>query len=333
MGERFEWSMDQARMGEMLRQAVYSGDRVTIDHLLRVKVNLEAGNEKGVTALHIAANAKDPEALTFLLGKKSDVECRDTEGFTPLIWAVNKGHAEVVEHLLSAKADPCTQTLYGGGQSALSMCAERGHLSCLSLLLEKRAEVDARNGGPSGATALMSASHRAEVEVMKLLIQRTARVNATDAEGWTPLFYASNSGGTQGSGGKEAVELLLTNKADPNALTEVSLMSACHVAAGRNAAEVVRKLRDACANLNQKTGKGQTALMVAACYGAADVVRTLLSKKGNPAATVVDVNLQNNSSESALALAEKYKHEEVSRLLVQAGAIATKAGKKKGKKK
>lgn len=336
MGERFEWNMSQARMGEILRQAVYAEDRVTIDHLLRVKVNLESGNEKGVTALHIAANTQNPSALAFLIGKKADIETRDSEGFTPLIWAVNKGSLEVVESLLNARADPGMQTF--AGQSVLSMCAERGHVRCCEALLEHRAEVDGRNG--NGSTALMCASHRAEVETMKMLLRHGANVNTTDQDGWSPIFYAANgdeSHGHAGSGRRspaEATELLVTHRADPLAVTEGSGMTAAHVAAGRNSADVIRKLREACADLNAKTGKGQTPLMVAACYGAVDVVRTLLKQKGNPNAVAVDVNLQNNSSESALALAEKYIHPEVARLLTQAGAVSTKSGaKKKGKGK
>eukprot|EP00929_Paragymnodinium_shiwhaense_P001499 TRINITY_DN101725_c0_g1_i1.p1 TRINITY_DN101725_c0_g1~~TRINITY_DN101725_c0_g1_i1.p1 ORF type:complete len:338 (-),score=60.78 TRINITY_DN101725_c0_g1_i1:242-1255(-) len=337
MGEQFKWNPSTDRAGQMLRQAVYMEDVVTLEHLAKQKVDLEARDESGATPLHIAAIQCLPNTISWLLKKKADVNAIDGEGFSALTWACAKGHRESMSLLIAGGAN-ITDLTKSSGKSPLAISAERGHIGCVQELLAKKADVHQAN--QDGTSALMCAAHRAETEVVLYLLDRNAASNATDVEGWTPLIYALNAevapraaGGENADkkvildgvlGKRSTIEILMLHKADVNARTQDGL-SPLIVASGRDRPSAAKKLLEAKAEVNLQSSRGQFALLMAAAHNLPDTLRALVVAQA-------DVNMANAKNDSPLSLAEKYNYKDIVDLLTKAGAVKPKA-KKKSKKK
>ncbi|CAK0792630.1 unnamed protein product [Prorocentrum cordatum] len=158
MGEQFKWNPSAERMGDMMQKAVYMEDHVTFQHLLNAchRANLEAVDESGATALHIAATHGKTSALAWLLECGADLRVADDQGYDALAWACCKGHQSTVVTLLQSRASP------EAGAPGL----HEGEL------LRARAPLEQTN--KDGVTALMSAAHTAETEVVASLLSMQA---------------------------------------------------------------------------------------------------------------------------------------------------------------
>uniref|UniRef100_A0A915HN46 Uncharacterized protein n=1 Tax=Romanomermis culicivorax TaxID=13658 RepID=A0A915HN46_ROMCU len=64
------------------------------------RVDLNAANELGETAVHIAAGSGQLEILQYLQYRGANVAVADKHGDTPLYWASRHGHVHVVNYLL-----------------------------------------------------------------------------------------------------------------------------------------------------------------------------------------------------------------------------------------
>lgn len=323
----------------MLRQAVYMEDRVTLEHLVKKKANLEAKDEAGSTPLHIAATRCKPQTISWLITQRADITARDGEGFSALSWACMKGHHEVLKLLIGGGADINERT-ETSGKSALVLTAERGHFDCMLELLVCRASIEERS--VNGSTALMCAAHQGETEIVSYLLEKQSLVNMVDEGGWNALMYTVNAQAPNVSlGGEEAekrvnidgilgkrttVDLMLLHGVDVNAQTSDGL-SALMIAAGRDRPQAVKKLLEASAEVDMKTTHGQSALLMAASHDLPQIVRILIIAKA-------DVNYINEKKESALSIAEKFQYKDVFDVLKSAGATSGPGKKgKKGKKK
>jgi len=317
MGEQFKWNPSNERVGQMLRQAVYMEDQVTLEHLVKQKADLEAKDETGATPLQIAASQSHPSTISWLVAHRADITKVDSEGFSALTWACVKGHCASVSQLLTCRGD-AEAICESNGKTPLSLCAERGHKECIAELLDRQAGLQRPNR--DGTLPLMCAAHHNETEVIAYLLSRSCPVNQTDDDGWNALMYAVNApvpasgvGGElaekkvhlDGSMGKKhATELLLLHKADANAQS-VDGLSPLLICAGHDRPLAARRLLENRAEVNLNTQRGQSPLLMAAAHNLPNVVRALIMAQA-----------------------------EVADLLKKAGATAKAKGKsKKGKKK
>eukprot|EP00913_Durusdinium_trenchii_P018617 g17495.t1 len=152
--------------------AVYMEDQVTLDHLIRQKANLEARDETGATALHIAATRNMSKTVSWLLRHHATCSSKDGDGYQALTWACIKGHLQIVKILLEARAS-MDEAASSTGKTPLSLAAERGHTQVVEELLAKQAQVDQLNS--DGSTALHAAAHQCEVEIVAYLLSRTRK--------------------------------------------------------------------------------------------------------------------------------------------------------------
>jgi len=327
MGEQFKWNPSNERVGQMLRQAVYMEDQVTLEHLVKQKADLESKDETGATPLQIAASQSRPSTISWLVSHRADIGKVDAEGFSALTWACVKGHRAAVAQLLTCRADAEAQC-EANGKIPLSLCAERGHKECITELLDRRAGLEHPNR--DGTLPLMCAAHHNETEVIAYLLSRNCIVNATDGEGWNALMYAVNApvpapslGGEAGEkkvhldgsvGKKHAAELLLLHKADINAQSTDGL-SPLLICAGHDRPLAVRRLLENKAEVNLCSQRGQSPLLMASAHDLPNVVRALIMANA-------EVNHTNVKGKSSLALAEEFKYIEVADLLKKAGATA-----------
>jgi hypothetical protein len=133
-------------------------------------------------------------------------------------------------------------------------------------------------GGPrSTPSPLRAAAASGDAAEVRRLLAAHADPNGAESPGWTPLGIAARGGHV------EVVRTLLEAGADPDRRDDTGnhwtpLVHAIHK--HRNAA--VRALLDGGAKVDERMGCGATALIFAAAYGNAEVVRELLARGADP---------------------------------------------------
>ena len=124
---------------------------------------------------------------------------------------------------------------------------------------------------------LVLAGHTAAVEAM---LGRGVDVNATDENGWSPLFHASQKGQPS------MVKALLTHRACAT-LTGKSGETALMVASEQGQLKIAGLLLAANCSVNMASSDGTTALMGACLHSRIDVARLLLEKKADVDASTI----------------------------------------------
>lgn len=198
-----------------LMAAAEQADESMVKRLLEAKVDVNARDEEGVTALLVAIAGRptvsvpggfiewsenDPEAreriLQLLIGAGANpnrgrryVEEHGIEGQdTPLVRAAYLGRVRMVELLLAAHATVDARASYG--ETALHRAAGEGRLEVVERLLAAGARIDVQT--KEGRTPLMSAASGASLPIVNLLVERGAMLDAKDNEGKTALNVANS---------------------------------------------------------------------------------------------------------------------------------------------
>src|SRR6058998_2111125 len=100
-----------------LADAVEKSDRATVRALIKQRVDVDAPQVDGMTALHWAAYLDDLETAELLIKSRANVAATNRYGVSPLSLACANGDTELVELLLAAGAD--ANTALRGGETAL----------------------------------------------------------------------------------------------------------------------------------------------------------------------------------------------------------------------
>jgi ankyrin repeat protein len=193
-----------------LVNAVKNGDKAGVSTLLQQKIDVNASEADGTTALHWAARADDLETADRLIKAGANPKIANRYGITPLYLASVNGSAPMIEKLLKAGADANEVT--SEGETALMTAARTGNVAAAKVLLANGAKVDAKETW-QGQTALMWAVGQKHTEMVKELIANGADVNVRSAtkiwerqntaeprEKWmplgsqTPLMFAARVG-------------------------------------------------------------------------------------------------------------------------------------------
>ena len=185
--------------------AVEKSDRASIRTLLKQRIDVNAPQADGMTALHWAAYRDDLETAKFLASANANVTNR--YGVTPLSLACQNGNTAMVELLLERGGDP--NTTLRGGETVLMTAARTGKAGPVKVLLAKGAKVDTKER--RGQTALMWAAADGHADVIELLLKAGADLRAALPDsGFTPLFFAARDGRA------DVVRVLLKAGADVN---------------------------------------------------------------------------------------------------------------------
>ena len=156
------------------------------------------------------------------------------------------------------------------------------------------------------AADLISAAKIGSVAEISALLDRGVDVNASDKDGVTALMVASFNGHS------EAVNLLLSKRADVNAKTSDYGQTALRLASQHGHIEIVKLLLAAHADINATDKDGKTALYWAVTTNEIDVVRELI-------ASGADINIKDKSGETPLMVLSCdywWRGEELIRLLI-----------------
>ena len=279
-----------------LINAVREGNIEAARALLKQRVDVNAPQGDGATALHWAVQLDDLNTVEFLLRAGARADAANDTGVTPLYLACMNRNAVLVEKLLAAGANPNAALLKG--ETVLMMCARSGNAAAVKALLIRGADVNATEAQHS-QNALMWAVAQRRPEVVKVLLEAGANFRArsraypqivTGEEtqragreelnytvfrgGSTPLLFAARSGDV------ESARLLLNAGADPNeALPDGA--SALIVAAHSGNGAVGALLLEHGADPNS-AAIGYTPLHAAVLRGDLALVKALLKHGANP---------------------------------------------------
>lgn len=277
----------EANAAESVRLLLSAGARTDIE------------DELGQTPLHRAACVGAVEAAKALVIGGADVNRRTRGGSTPLLLAVRADSLGVVGVLVNAGADPNAPS--GDGLR----CAATASATLLTALAAARA--DLTHTDATGASLLLLAVKRGDAAVASALLRLCpALVELPDAAGFTPLHAASTR--------SVALTRMLVHAGAPlNARTRMQ-RTAAHLAAAKDAVEVLALLADAGALIDDEDANACTPLMLAAGLGSTRAV-TLLASRG------VCLNVRTpDEGLSALSVAIRNAHTDTALALIAAGA-------------
>ena len=250
--------------GMALRTAARTGDIEQVRELIALRVDVNARDRSGRTALHIAAGRGQTDIVQLLIQSCAHVDPRDTEGCTPLHLAAAGGQKDTVKVLLDNRAD--LEARDREGRSPLQYAATRGHAEVVELLLNKGADINVKD--KAGGSLLYKALLKGDGAVALVLIAKGADVRAKDGQGSTLLHTAAAHAPCG------VVEAVIARGADVNARSGFG-STPLHEAARRGRSDVVKLLLAKGADLNARTRQGQTALDCAHVLGFTDVERLL----------------------------------------------------------
>ena len=232
---------DNAPKETRLADAVRHRDQQAVLSLLKEKVDVNAPQGDGATALHWAAYLEDAETTGLLIRAGAKVDTPNLYGVTPLVLASANGNAAVIEQLVKAGANP--NGTVRAKETPLMLAARAGSVEAVKALLSAGANVNAKEDW-NGQTALMWAAGAGHGAVVQALLEAGADLRARSNAGTTPLLFAVRKGDLRSvqamlaagadvnekrpdlatpllvaiiNGHEDVVDLLLDKGADPNA--------------------------------------------------------------------------------------------------------------------
>ena len=282
-----------------LIEAVKNADEVAIRRLLQERVDVDARERDGTTALHWAAHRNDGETVDLLIRNGAKATATNRYGVTPLALAAENGNKAIIERLLAAGADPNGVLL--GGETALMTTARTGDVAVVETLLAHGADVNAEDGA-RGQTALMWAAAAGNAEVILALVDAGANIGARAHRPPRPEDQGPRRRLVFKPGGQTLVEVSPENAATdepvPVTATEAERTGAVP---------------------EPYSSKGLTPLLFAVREGHLGAVRALIDS-GAPVTEATSAGM------TALHVAITNAHWELAALLLDAGADPNAAG-------
>lgn len=293
---------------------IEDGNTALVAALIHRVVDLTATNERGETALHVAAKMGDIEITTMLLNAGADVNATDNRGVTPL------GHAE------RSSDTRMIQTLMHW-QSGLNTGAIKGEPSSQHFPATKN-DMERQPG-------VVNLAHPAAAAEKKDLLWSQDEIELKNDQGMTLLLQAALDGDL------ESVRILLELGANTEA-TDRQEQTALHLAVTRGRTEVVKTLLLSGAQIEAETSTGRTALLLAAEIGLEEIVNILLRGQGlieEPGVVGTtehrvpqsvqthgaNIHAKDHSHKTALNLAARSGHTGIVKLLLRDGAEVNEA--------
>ncbi|HEU4693604.1 MAG TPA: ankyrin repeat domain-containing protein [Vicinamibacterales bacterium] len=200
-------SISTADAQSRLIDAIKASDSSAVRALLDARVDVNAVQPDGTTALHWAVDRDATEIVQQLIRAGANVKATNRYGATPLWLASLNGNAATIGMLLEAGADPGAAS--EEGETALMVAARTGRLDAVNALLARGADPNVKENW-RGQTALMWAAAEGHPAVVDALIARGADVKARSNGGFTPLLFAAREGRIA------AIEALMKAGADMN---------------------------------------------------------------------------------------------------------------------
>jgi ankyrin repeat protein len=249
--------------------------------------NINATDEKGWTALDLAANMGHIAVVREILDWNPNINATDEHRVTALHRAVENGHAAVVRVLLEKKANVDAKD--GSGKTAIRRAVEKDYPTVVRQLLSGPDPKTINDEDNDGLTPIQYAIDKAQVEVLRIILKRVL-ISIKRRSGQNGLFHRAVK-----NGHAETVRVILEEvKPDIDAKDDRKGWTALQWAADKGNDEVVRVLLEQPKiDVNAKDKNGWSALHRAADKNRPEVVALLLSKNAKH-------DIENNAEETAL---------------------------------
>ncbi len=157
-----------------LVEAVKSGDAKGVRALVAQKVDVNAAETDGTTALHYAADGGDAALVDLLIAAGANAKVANRYGATPLGLAAAKGRTLVIARLLKAGEDANAVV---SGEPVLMTAARAGNPDAVKILIAYGANVNVKEP-ILNQTALMWAAAAGNTAVVRLLVEGGADLKA-----------------------------------------------------------------------------------------------------------------------------------------------------------
>jgi ankyrin repeat protein len=175
-----------AGAGSDVADATQRGDRAAVQKLIQQKIDVNAPQVDGATALHWAVYRADDQLFDILIRAGADVKATNREGVTPLSMAALYGNAAMIDRLIKAGADPKQRG--PSGETMVMLAARNGNPQAITVLLEAGTDVNTRET-VRGTTALMWAVEQKHPEAVKVLLAAGADPSAKSGGAGLPRNY------------------------------------------------------------------------------------------------------------------------------------------------
>jgi ankyrin repeat protein len=308
---------------DLFYAAIRSGEVAQLTALVQKPSDVNVKERRGsATPLMHAAAFGSLDAVRLLLDKGADVNAKSASGATALMWAATD--LAKVRLLVERGAD--VNAASNLGHTALELAAMSDSSSEIVRLLLARG-ADPKAVDKAQMSTLHAATMGNDTETIRQLVAAGVEVNSADLlTGSTPLMNGAQNGNL------EAVKLLLSKGANPNAVSappgptgavkngiiQLGQFTPLFLASTFGPLDIVKTLLAAGANVNVKDARGLTPLMasIATDHGDVNIVKTLL-------AAGADVNAKSLAGETALDWAKKSGATPIVAELKRTNAIAT----------
>jgi len=292
-----------------LNLAALCGRTEMITRLLERGAKLATGDNENSRPLHNAAARGHLEAVRLLIDRGADATFQDDNGTTPLHFAASSGVNEMVRLLLSNGADPNARNLTRG-MTPLHWAAGADRIETVKLLLSRDADPDVRD--LEGRTPLSLALVRGLSRTARWLIENGADIDIADQHGETPLLIALHT--------DEAIARLLVEAgADLHAGPEGG-WTVLHVAAFSGMQAMAELFIEKGIDVDVATARGMTPLWAAIRHGHSPIVELLIAEGAN-------VNVIDDNGDPLLMHAVRYGNRQVVRSLLDAGSEPNASGR------
>ncbi|HET9217779.1 MAG TPA: ankyrin repeat domain-containing protein, partial [Terriglobia bacterium] len=181
--------------------AAERGDLAAVRSLIAKKVDVNATQPDGSTALHWAVHRNDVVMLDALLKAGARAKVTNRNGISPLFMASLYGNPAVITRLLKQGADATEKG--PNGETMLMLAARNGSPEAVKALLAAGVDVNAKEP-IRGTTALMWAVEQKHPAAVKALLDGGADFRARSGNAGNPRNYMASSGANTNAGEQTA---------------------------------------------------------------------------------------------------------------------------------
>lgn len=187
-----QYVADEAAEGAVseLFHVAGSGDLAQVISLLERPLDPNACNDRGKSALHVAALSGHADIARCLLQSGAEADKANDDGHTPLQISAFTGHGEVSRCLLEAGADMDRTDRFG--TTPMLEATTRGDLQVVRCMLE--AGADKNKADSDGIAPMHVAARKGHQEIARCLLEAGAEKDQANANGRTPMHAAARKG-------------------------------------------------------------------------------------------------------------------------------------------
>jgi ankyrin repeat protein len=302
--------------------------RILVEH----QADVNSVNNWGWTSLHSASQHGHADVVQLLLDHGADVNVPKADLRVPLHLASANGHLKVAELLIDSGADVDVRN--EDQETPLDLASGNGELEVARLLVNCGSDVNSQDN--KGWTPSHSAARNGHLSLVELLLDSGADIGKRNSSEKTPLDLAQENGRRDVASflarqsGNLNICALNTVSSPPleagwkNCIVEPAQLDfgdsfndedskSLHGALVSGRIDVIQRLLDRGADVNERNEVFHTPLNVVSIDGNLEIARTLI-KYG------ADVNCRDNFGRTPLHLTAKYGHIHLVRLLLDNGA-------------